>query len=135
MLARPHTFMNEAGQAVAPLVRYYASGLDDLLVVQDDIDLPFAKLRVVYDSGSGGNNGIRSIIRSVGDSAFWRLKCGLGRPPGKMDPADFVLRRFASFERDTAAVMVQLAADVVERFVIEGGDAARQYAGELNPTG
>ena len=133
VLARPTTFMNESGQAVAPLTRYYGPDLDRLLVIHDDIDLPFAKMRVTYDRGAGGNNGVSSIIRSLGDSAFWRLKCGVGRPPGRMDPADFVLRRFAKAEQDEAALMMQLAADVAEVFVERGGDAARQAAGEMNP--
>lgn len=134
VLALPTTFMNESGQAVAPLVRYYGCELTGLLVVHDDIDLPFAKLRVAHGGGSGGNNGVRSIIGSVGGSTFWRLKCGVGRPPGRMDPADFVLRRFSAAEAVDAGVMIQRGADVVERFVAEGGEAARQFAGDLSAT-
>ncbi len=132
VLAIPNTFMNEAGQAVAPLARYYRTPADRLLIVHDDIDLPFAKLRVAHDQGAGGNNGVRSVIRSLGSQEFWRLKCGVGRPPGRMDPATFVLKRFAAKERPEIDVTVQLAADVVESFVADGGDAARQLAGELN---
>jgi PTH1 family peptidyl-tRNA hydrolase len=132
LLALPLTFMNESGQAVAPLVRYFGVELSDLLVVHDDIDLPFVKLKVQEGGGHGGNNGIRSSIQSLGAPDFWRLKFGVGRPPGSMDPADFVLRRFATVERDDVSVAVQLAADVVEMFVTEGGDPARQRAGELN---
>jgi PTH1 family peptidyl-tRNA hydrolase len=94
-----------------------------------------AKLRLQYDRGSGGNNGARSVIGALGTTAFWRLKCGVGRPPGAMDPAVFVLRRFAAAERDEVAHMVVTAADVLERFVTEGADAARQAAGELGPQG
>ena len=132
VLALPLTFMNEAGQAVAPLVRYYRTPADRLLIVHDDIDLPFAKLRVAHDRGAGGNNGVKSIIRSMGSQEFWRLKCGVGRPPGRMDPAAFVLKRFSAKERPEMDVTVQLAADVAEVFVAGGGDAARQQAGELN---
>ena len=132
VLALPTTFMNEAGQAVAPLTRYYGTEPDRLLVVHDDIDLPFAKLRVSHDRGPGGNNGVKSIIRSLGSQEFWRLKCGVGRPPGRMDPAAFVLKGFAAKERPEIDVSIQLAADVAERFVTNGGDAARQLAGELN---
>lgn len=132
VLAVPRTFMNESGHAVAPLVRYYATSPDRLLVVHDDIDLPFAKMRVQSDRSSGGNNGVASIIGSLGTQEFWRLKCGVGRPPGRQDPADFVLRPFAKGEREEIDVLVQLAADVVDTFVSEGGDAARQRAGELN---
>ena len=135
ILALPRTFMNESGQAVAPLFKYYKVELEAMLVVHDDIDLPFAKLRVQLGGGSGGNNGVGSVARSMGRPAFWRLKCGVGRPPGSMDPADYVLRPFHSRERENAGVMVQLAADVVEAFVSSGGEAARQRAGELNTLG
>lgn len=126
------TFMNESGSAVQPLARYYGVAPGDLLVVHDDIDLPFAKLRVALGSGSGGNNGIRSTIRSLGTPDFWRLKFGVGRPPGRMDPADFVLRRFSTIERPKVEDAIIRAVRVVERFVEEGGDAARQLAGESN---
>jgi PTH1 family peptidyl-tRNA hydrolase len=135
ILAVPRTFMNESGAAVAPLLRYHRGDLDDLVVVHDDIDLPFAKLRLQYDRGSGGNNGARSVIGALGTTGFWRLKCGVGRPPGAMDPAVFVLRRFAAAERDDVAHMVVTAADVLERFVTEGAEAARQAAGESGPQG
>ena len=129
VLAMPTTFMNESGQAVAPLLRYFDAEVEDLLVVHDDIDLPFARLRLQFDRGSGGNNGARSIIRSIGTQEFWRLKCGVGRPPGRMDPADFVLRRFAAKEQPEVDLMIEQAADVVERFVTEGGVAAQQLTG------
>ncbi len=132
VVARPSTFMNESGQAVAPLVRYYKVEHADLVVVHDDIDLPFGKLKVQLGRGAGGNNGVASVIRSVGTSDFWRIKCGVGRPPGRMDPADYVLRPFAVAEREEAALMIQRAADVAELFVLEGGEAARQRAGELS---
>ncbi len=124
--------MNESGQAVAPLVRYFRTPADRLLVVHDDIDLPFAKLRVQADRSAGGNNGVSSIIRALGSKEFWRLKCGVGRPPGRQDPADFVLRQFTAEERPEIDLTVQLGAEVAEVFVSQGGDAARQRAGELN---
>ncbi len=123
--------MNESGQAVAPLLRYFDASPSDLLIIHDDIDLPFAKLRLQYDRGSGGNNGARSVIHSLGTQEFWRLKCGVGRPPGRMDPAAFVLRRFTSKEQPEIDVVVQHAADVVERFIIEGGPAAQQLTGSI----
>lgn len=130
VLALPLTFMNESGQAVAPLVRYYGVDLDDLLVVHDDIDLPFAKLRLQFDRGSGGNNGARSIIRSVGSAAFWRLKCGVGRPPDRMDPAEYVLHRFTRSEQPAIDDAKIRAMDVVERFIVDGGEAAQQFTGD-----
>ncbi|MFC2177494.1 hypothetical protein ACFLRH_03665 [Actinomycetota bacterium] len=91
----------------------------------------FAKLRVQEGRGSGGNNGIASIIRSLSDEAFWRLKCGVGRPPGRMDPAAFVLKRFAKKERDDIDLLRQYGADIIEIFVKVGGAEARQQAGEI----
>ena len=132
VLARPNVFMNESGQAIAPLVKYFGMPLDRLLVVHDDIDLPFAKLRVQEGRGSGGNNGVASTIRSLGDEAFWRLKCGVGRPPGRMQPAAFVLKPFAKQERDEADLLRQYGADVIEIFITDGGAEARQRAGEIN---
>jgi len=123
--------MNESGEAVAPLIRYFGIALDRVLIVHDDIDLPFAKLRVQEGRGSGGNNGIASIIRSLSDEAFWRLKCGVGRPPGRMDPAAFVLKRFAKKERDDIDLLRQYGADIIEIFVKVGGAEARQQAGEI----
>lgn len=129
VLAMPTTFMNESGQAVAPLLRYFDAEPEDLLVIHDDIDLPFCKMRLQFDRGSGGNNGARSVIGSLGTRRFWRLKCGVGRPPGRMDPADYVLRRFAAKEQPEIDVFIEQAADVVERFVTEGGSAAQQWTG------
>jgi PTH1 family peptidyl-tRNA hydrolase len=131
VLARPATFMNESGQAVAPLLRYYDTSLDRLLVVHDEIDLDLGVLRVHHDRGSGGHNGVSSVIRSIGQR-FWRLRCGVGRPPSSRDPADYVLERFGSRERPDSELMAQYAADLVEVFVTEGGEAARQQAGEMN---
>ena len=131
ILARPNTFMNESGMAVAPLVDYFGMPLERLLIVHDDIDLPFVKMRVQEGGGSGGNNGVASVIRAIGDEAFWRLKCGVGRPPGRQDPAAFVLKRFSKKERDDIDLLLQYGADVVELFVTAGGSEARQQAGEI----
>jgi PTH1 family peptidyl-tRNA hydrolase len=128
----PRTFMNTAGQAVAPLARYYDVAPDGILLVHDDIDLPFAKLRVQMGRGPGGHNGVDSVIRSLGTRDCWRLKIGVGRPPGRMDPADYVLRRFSKKERPEIDLTVQLGADLVEVFAAEGGEAARQRAGEVS---
>lgn len=135
VLALPTTFMNEAGQSIAPLLRWYGIAPEDLLVVHDDIDLAFGLLRVQFGRGPGGNNGVRSTIGSLGTRDFWRLKVGVGRPPGRMDPADFVLRPFTRAERPEMDVVVELAADVAEIYLAAGGDPARQAAGDLNVRG
>ena len=129
VLALPGTFMNESGHPTRSLHRYYKP--DRLLVVHDDIDLPFGKLRLHEGRGTGGHNGVASIVRSLGDRGFWRLKIGVGRPPGRMDPADFVLRRFTKEERPDMEIVVVEAADVVRSFGEKGSEAARQQAGEV----
>ena len=127
--------MNESGQAIAPLVKYYGIDPARLLIVHDDIDVPFAKIKVQFGGGHGGNNGVRSVIASLGSPDFWRLKIGVGRPPRNMDAADYVLGRFAKSEIDDVDVAVYRGADVVTRFVTSDGDDARQFAGELNVEG
>ena len=124
--------MNESGQAVAPIVRYYGIQPDNILVVHDDIDVPFAKLKVQWARGHGGNNGVRSIAGSLKSEYFWRLKVGVGRPPVRMDPADYVLGKFRSVEREEISSSVDSAGAIIERFISSGGDNARQFAGELN---
>ena len=124
--------MNESGQAVAPLCRYFGIDSDQTLVIHDDIDVPFGKLKVQWGRGHGGNNGVRSVIGSLKTEDFWRLKIGVGRPPGQMDPADYVLSRFGSAEHEAIDVAVYRAADVAAKFITDGGDSARQFAGEQN---
>ena len=130
ILVLPTTFMNESGQAVAPLATYFGVDAEHTVLVHDDIDLPFGKMRFQYARGTGGHNGVASVVQSLGDARLWRLKMGVGRPPGRMNPADFVLRRFYDRERDDVDLMVREGADVLRRFGAEGGEAARQEAGE-----
>jgi peptidyl-tRNA hydrolase, PTH1 family len=117
VLAAPLSFMNESGGPVSATLRHMKAEVSDLLVIHDDIDLDFGRLRVQVGGGSGGHNGIRSLEKSLGTRDFSRLKVGVGRPPGRQDPADFVLRRFGSKERAEADLIVADAADVVERWV------------------
>ncbi len=122
--------MNESGNPVRRLAGYYKVDFNDVLVVHDDIDLPFGKLRVQEGGGAGGHNGVGSVARSLGSQDFWRLKVGVGRPPGRMDPADFVLKRFGKTERSDVDLMVVAGAEILETFVRSGGEAAMQHAGE-----
>jgi len=132
VLAVPRTFMNESGQAVAPLRRYYGIDPAHTLVIHDDIDVPFGKLKVQWGGGHGGNNGVRSVAASLKTADFWRLKIGVGRPPNRVDPADYVLGKFRSSELEAIDVAVYRAADVAATFITDGGEHARQFAGELN---
>jgi PTH1 family peptidyl-tRNA hydrolase len=130
VLAMPLTFMNESGGPVAGLVKYFEVEPERLVLVHDDIDLPFGKFRFQGGRGSGGHNGVASVMRSLGSRDVWRLKIGVGRPPGRMDPADFVLRPFTKAERPDVDLLVAAGADVLRTFVEHGADAARQEAGD-----
>ncbi|MFP3915188.1 MAG: aminoacyl-tRNA hydrolase [Actinomycetota bacterium] len=129
VLAAPLGYMNDSGPPVRALVDYFGVQRDDLLVVHDDIDLGFGRLRVQVGGGTGGHNGLRSVERALGDRQFVRLKVGVGRPPGNMDPAAYVLRRFAQAERAEVDAMVADAARVVETWVTDR-EAATRMAGE-----
>jgi PTH1 family peptidyl-tRNA hydrolase len=131
-LAVPSTFMNESGRGVTPLVRYYKVPVDRVVLVHDDIDLAFGKLRFHFGRGTGGHNGVASVIRALGSDSLWRLKVGVGRPPGRMDPADFVLQRFSAQERPDVDRLVEAGAAVLRTFAAAGGEQARQEAGEAS---
>jgi PTH1 family peptidyl-tRNA hydrolase len=121
-------FMNDSGRAVRAALTYYKVDPADLLVVHDDIDLPFGRLRLQVGGGSGGHNGVRSVEKALGTAGFSRLKLGVGRPPGAQDPADYVLSRFSRKERPEADVMIQDAADVVETWLDDRGRAQEMAA-------
>lgn len=123
----PNTFMNESGRPVRAMLDYYKIDLSNMLVVHDDIDLPFGRLRVQVNGGSGGHNGIRAVESALGGNGFSRLKVGVGRPPGSMDPADYVLRPFTRKERPEVDLIVEDAANVVERWVADRA-AAQELA-------
>jgi PTH1 family peptidyl-tRNA hydrolase len=125
--------MNVSGNPTRAVLDYHKGEPADLLVLHDDIDLEFARLRVHFDRGPGGNNGVKSIIQSLGTREFWRLKIGVGRPPGRMDPAAFVLRRFTRAERDDVDILIQDAADIVEQWVSDPEAAIQAAARRQSP--
>lgn len=120
-------FMNEVGPSVRAAALYFKVSPEATLILHDDIDLPFGKLRLQVGGGSGGHNGIRSVESALGTRDFSRLKIGVGRPPGSMDPADFVLRTFSKAERAEVDLLVESAADVVEQWP-EDPERAREMA-------
>lgn len=124
----PYTFMNQSGRAVRATLDYYKVAPEDLLVIHDDIDLPFGRLRLQVAGGSGGHNGIRSVESALGTKEFSRLKVGIGRPPGSQDPANYVLNPFSKSERSEVDLMVEEAADVVERWLEDRERAQEQAA-------
>ncbi len=123
-LAKPRTWMNRSGIAVASLVRFYKVALADLIVVYDDLDLPQGKLRLRPEGGHGGHNGMRSIIEELGSTAFPRLRVGIGRPPGRMDPMDYVLQDFSADEEILMTEVRARAVSALERWLQDGIVAA-----------
>ncbi len=120
VLAKPRTYMNVSGGPVAGLVKYFAVAPADLLVVHDDLDLAFGVVRLKLGGGEGGHNGLRSISSSIGTRDYLRVRFGIGRPPGRQDPADFVLKRFSGAERKELEFAVDLAADAAEALLADG---------------
>lgn len=124
-LAFPQTYMNESGMAVAPLVRRF--GIDDLtrlVVVHDELDLPVGRIRVKVGGGLAGHNGLKSIKAHLHTDAFCRVRIGIGKPPGRREGVDHVLRAPGKAERELLAVAVEEAADAVEAILAEGPAAA-----------
>ena len=125
ILAQPQTFMNESGRAVASLARFYRVPLERLLVVYDDLDLPLGTVRLRPEGGSGGHKGVRSVIDHLGGQlAFSRLRIGIDRPPGTMDPAAYVLRDFSSKEQPSLEDALDRAVGAIEVWLTEGIEAA-----------
>jgi peptidyl-tRNA hydrolase, PTH1 family len=120
IVAKPSVFMNESGGPVSGLLTFFKIPLDHLLVIHDELDLPLGVLRLKFGGGEGGHNGLRSISRSTGSAGYARARLGVGRPPGRMDPADFVLRDFAASERTEVALMIGDATDAIEDVITTG---------------
>jgi PTH1 family peptidyl-tRNA hydrolase len=124
LLVKPLTYMNASGQAVGQLVRYYQVNLADLLVIHDDLDLESGKLRLRPNGSSGGQNGIKSIIQHLGSDEFARVRVGIGRPPGQLDPAAYVLQNFSAAEEENFTPLRTRICEAVECWIFEGMSAA-----------
>jgi len=127
VIATPLTYMNESGGPVAGLLSFYKISAENLIVIHDDLDIPFTEVRLKLGGGEGGHNGLRSITKSVGTEDYLRIRVGIGRPPGRMDAADFVLHGFSGAERTEVPLIIGDAADAAEHLVTEGLVAARQH--------
>ena len=125
LLAKPNSFMNLSGGPVAALLRYYKVDPSRLIVVHDELDIPFDSLRIKQGGGHGGHNGIRDIIAAIGSGDFLRVRVGIGRPPGRQSAADFVLHDFTSAERSVLPNLLADAADAVEQIARESVAAAQ----------
>ncbi|AKU15917.1 aminoacyl-tRNA hydrolase [Luteipulveratus mongoliensis] len=125
VVAVPSTYMNESGGPVAGLMQFFKVPAERLIVVHDELDIDFAQLRLKRGGGEGGHNGLRSITRSTGTKDYLRVRVGIGRPPGRMDPAAYVLKDFSSSERPELDFLLPDAADAVEQLVHVGLTAAQ----------
>ncbi|GAA4067369.1 aminoacyl-tRNA hydrolase [Microbacterium laevaniformans] len=126
VLATPNSYMNVSGGPVSQLARFYDVPADRVVLVHDELDIPFDTVKLKTGGGHGGHNGIRDVAKALGTPDFPRVRVGIGRPPGRQDPADWVLDPFSSAERAALPVLVSEAADAVELLVGEGLLAAQQ---------
>jgi PTH1 family peptidyl-tRNA hydrolase len=130
VLAKPQTFMNLSGQAIASLLRFYKIPLAQLLVFHDDIDLPVGTVRIRPGGGSAGQRGLASTIQQLGTQDFPRLRIGVGRPPGQMQAADYVLQNFMPADQELITAVLDRAVEAARAFVRDGLDKAmNQYNG------
>ncbi|SFP40373.1 peptidyl-tRNA hydrolase, PTH1 family [Amycolatopsis arida] len=125
VLAKPRSFMNLSGGPVAATARFYKIEPQGLAVVHDELDLPYGALKLRLGGGENGHNGLRSISKSLGTKEYYRVRFGIGRPPGRMDPADYVLKDFSAVERRELPLNVDRCADAVEALVTNGLAAAQ----------
>lgn len=119
-LARPRAYMNLSGRPVAALTAFYKVPPDRLVVIHDELDLPLGALRLKLGGGAGGHNGLRSITQALGTPDYYRVRFGIGRPPGRMDPAVYVLRDFSAAERKDLPFFIDRAADATETLIAKG---------------
>ncbi len=125
-LAIPRAFMNESGAPVAAVRSYYRVDVARLVIVHDELDIDFGRLRLKRGGGEGGHNGLRSVSQALGSQDYYRVRMGIGRPPGRQDPADYVLHDFGAAERRELPPVLERAADAVEALIDSGLEAAQQ---------
>lgn len=124
-LAKPMTFMNLSGGPLASVRAFYKLPPDRIVVIHDELDLPFGSIRLKRGGGDNGHNGLRSVTAALGSRDYYRVRLGVGRPAGRMDPADFVLHDFSAAERAELPVLLGRAADAVETLLSQGLAAAQ----------
>jgi PTH1 family peptidyl-tRNA hydrolase len=125
VLAKPKSYMNESGGPIVAVSRFYKIPVERIVLVHDELDLPYGALRLKRGGGEGGHNGLKSTTASLGSKDYARVRFGIGRPPGRQDPADYVLREFAAAERKELEFFVDRAADGAEAIIAKGLEAAQ----------
>jgi PTH1 family peptidyl-tRNA hydrolase len=126
VLIKPMSYMNTSGGPVSSAAKYFGIPPERTIVLHDDLDLPFETIRLKADGGHGGQNGVRDIIKALGTPQFLRVRIGIGRPPGRQDPADYVLKDFAGAERARLSIVLGDAADAVQDVIDDGLTSAQQ---------
>ena len=124
-LAIPRSYMNLSGGPVAALRDFYKIPPSRIVVLHDELDVPFGDVRLKLGGGAGGHNGLRSVTAALGSPDYYRVRLGIGRPPGRMEPATFVLRDFSAAERKELPLLIERSADAVEALLRDGIDAAQ----------
>jgi len=125
VLAKPRTYMNESGRQVGPLAKFYSVSPADVIVIHDELDIDFGQIRLKLGGGEGGHNGLRSVANALGTKDFQRVRIGIGRPPGRKDPAAFVLENFSAAERPEVPTLCEMAADACELLIESGLEPAQ----------
>jgi peptidyl-tRNA hydrolase, PTH1 family len=132
ILAKPQTYMNLSGQSAQGLLHFYKLPVENMLVAHDDLDIPFGTIRIRPGGGPGGQRGMASTIEQLGTKDFPRLRIGIGRPPGRMDPSDYVLQNFSRDEMKILSEIIDRAADAALTFVVDGlNKAMNKYNGSI----
>lgn len=125
VLAKPRCYMNESGRQVGPLAKFYSVPPGRIVVIHDELDIDFGRIRLKVGGGEGGHNGLRSVASALGSKDFQRVRIGVGRPPGRKDPAAFVLEAFTAAERTELPTICEQAADATELLIAQGPEPAQ----------
>ncbi|OBG53526.1 aminoacyl-tRNA hydrolase [Mycolicibacterium fortuitum] len=125
VLAKPRCYMNESGRQVGPLAKFYSVPPGRIMVIHDELDIDFGRIRLKVGGGEGGHNGLRSVASALGSKDFQRVRIGVGRPPGRKDPAAFVLEAFTAAERTELPTICEQAADATELLIGQGLEPAQ----------
>lgn len=125
VLAKPRVYMNESGRQVGPLAKFYSVAPADVVIIHDELDIDFGRIRLKRGGGEGGHNGLRSVASALGAKDFQRVRIGIGRPPGRQDPAAFVLQPFNAGERAEVPTICEQAADATELLIAQGLEPAQ----------
>ncbi|MFV8049836.1 aminoacyl-tRNA hydrolase [Mycobacterium sp. 48b] len=125
VLAKPRCYMNESGRQVGPLAKFYSVPPGRIVVIHDELDIDFGRIRLKVGGGEGGHNGLRSVASALGSKDFQRVRIGVGRPPGRKDPAAFVLESFTAAERAEVPTICEQAADATELLIAQGLEPAQ----------